>query len=374
MTAELIKFTNKEYKTLFQYPDNFKPKSKISNRKVSSVYKPSSTATTISTNTSASNDPKLSFSPSIASRLIKTYNRGNTAVANMSMIEERMNQLKSDSTQSLKNMLNTQMKREQFNGTPQSQNRSQLQNKQEFFVFTPKPFFKNQIMSTENKPHGINIDNLESIELIKVNRNLKSKVYSSYLIYNSANPFSSNFDLINKNNPEFYEALSKTNGQLNASYRFNRANSTLSLLNNYMDQKKFESYLFEEKKNNNENIVNNNNEDLTGKLSPVTNQNNDGRNSLAFPVVDEITMKVVSNNNKSVHSEKKDPEQISVSGRKTSSNWSLPKKSIKPVMVKPNVNVTQNQFLNYRKKSTSNLSTCKLYYFIFNRMSKNYKL
>jgi hypothetical protein len=59
----------------------------------------------------------------------------------------------------------------------------------------------------------------------------KRNVYTSYLNYSSMNPFSSNYDIVNK----------KKNADLvsDSTYRFNRANSSLSLLSQSLDYKKF---------------------------------------------------------------------------------------------------------------------------------------
>jgi hypothetical protein len=175
--------------------------------------------------------------------------------------------LQSNSTQSFgTSLLNMRSSTRQASLTPQ-QTRCRPTNQTDFlndFIqprpihFTTSTAIPNSKLSepalktlTSNQSNAtpqskLNLDGLESIELIKINKSLKSKVYSSYLIYSAANPFSSNFDFINKQNPEFYETLSKEHGQLNAAYRFNRANSSLSFINNYLEQKKIESYLLEQ--------------------------------------------------------------------------------------------------------------------------------
>lgn len=62
---------------------------------------------------------------------------------------------------------------------------------------------------------------------------LKNNIQSSFLTYGSTiiNPFVSNFDIVNKSNPNFYKNISASNGSSDyLNRRFNRANTSLSLM------------------------------------------------------------------------------------------------------------------------------------------------
>lgn len=289
-------------------------------------------------------------------------------------------------------------RREQSNATPASSLNSN--NKQPFFEYVSskkasKASFRPP-SSTDNKdsillPHAPATStsvgsNLESIELIKINKSLKSKLYSSYLIYSSSNPFSSNYDLINKENPDFYESLCKASGDLSATYRFNRASSSLSLLHNYMDKKKFESYLNEEK-------------ETKSRLSKSVSVLNDEEARTEPPVVDERSQ---SRAEPEVARHKQDlvdmDEQLSsrshrggdsVKNNKNKTSWSaikraqqansasrLSTKRTNAESSRAQANsqtIELNQFLNYRKEpkkeETPNrpntaLLTCNLYTFL----------
>lgn len=126
---------------------------------------------------------------------------------------------------------------------------SQLKQKKILLKFKNKPVENSKKLSSSGPYENVSkslidvsfkskkID--EKSKLIDQNR-IKSNLYLSYLNYGSVNPFKSNYDIINKTNPEFYKKMSN---QLNDASRFDRTITSLGLINHSLDYKKFTNNL-----------------------------------------------------------------------------------------------------------------------------------
>jgi hypothetical protein len=280
-------------------------------------------------------------------------------------------------------------------GSAQSRLIKKSNTSQEFFDYTPKLTLgnqsrtsnyssisannnKNNLNSYKNKKNSteaLDLNNLETIELIKINKTLRNRVYSSYLIYSAAgtNPFSSNFDFIKKNNPEFYESLAKANGggELNGIFRFNRANSSLSLVNN--DHKKIEKLLIESDREEDDN------KDMLkprpGSHRSETNINNH-KEFLEIENEENVNAENLPQIKQEISRTEKNVHRLSATSHDSVTNANLPINKSHWNVIKRNINIksttpngkvsstlTQNQFLNYRnetKKKKNTPITCKL--------------
>ena len=98
----------------------------------------------------------------------------------------------------------------------------------EYYQINAKQAFNSSSADLPSKPHKIKLTGSSEFDL-----NFKSNVYKSYLNYSSINPFQSNYDVVSK----------KKNAELlsYSTYRFNRANSCVSLLTQSIEYKKFSS-------------------------------------------------------------------------------------------------------------------------------------
>jgi hypothetical protein len=257
---------------------------------------------------------------------------------------------------------------------------SQQTNGSKSQLFLQQQQQQQQQQQSQQVNSNLDSNNPESIELIKINKSLKSKVYSSYLVYSAANPFSSNFDLINKQNPEFYETLSKEHGQMS---RFSRLNSSLSVLNNYLDQKKIEGYLLEDQTAQaaaQQQYDEQRADGYQGKITAAVSTDQKSGSSPYGPVDpleaasfkngtfsdtnDPVNSNTNNSNTRVIRSKTGGGEDDNDSAKNVTlpkTYWSWAKHGHNIKISKPTAaNLAQNQFLNYRKDlSNKNDNTCK---------------
>lgn len=205
----------------------------------------------------------------------------------------------------------------------------------------------------------------KSLDKLDQNR-FKSSLYMSYLNYGSTNPFKSNYDIINKTNPEFYKQLAKNTDQTSLMFRFDRTNSSLSLLNHSLDYKKFLSHIDANTREalSTEAVLNANTNaggeqllDSSVIFSQTTNKLPENSN----PLLSSRESTILSKANPLASNSAKNLSKISEVNSTQSSLSQLNENS------KTKFNLLQNQFLNYRNEKInvnnkeSLFKTCKFF-------------
>lgn len=191
----------------------------------------------------------------------------------------------------------------------------------------------------------------------------KLNVYKSYLNYSSVNPFSSNYDVVNK----------KKNSELfsDSTYRFNRANSSLSLISQSLDMKKFSS-VNNNAANNKDQTIKRENSELLNDMDKFTSSyltpKQGALTSRMFPVNSNVSMNISAitnsnNNNNNNNVLNNNTSMVNMVTQKSSLDTL---KSQIRILEKTNkTNATTNQFLTYRNdENKSNLVVIlhKLYF------------
>lgn len=197
----------------------------------------------------------------------------------------------------------------------------------EYYQISAKQNFTADSPTTTKPRHKIKLIGTNG----PVDLNFKSNVYKSYLNYSSINPFQSNYDVVSK----------KKNTELvsDSTYRFNRANSSVSLLSQSLEYKKFSSSADCAKEPRKEKM-------LASAGEICSTANNEAGNVV---VLKSLTANSRLNENMDVI------EIKSARGGDTAKLSQTNKKNQSRAMHKSS-SATNNQFLNYRNDECKNFN------------------